>query len=66
MEADASAERRTVKITLETASDLVGALARPECVGLQDYWFGAIEITQTRLQASFSRRCRIGRAISPQ
>ncbi len=50
MEADANARGLSVCITLETASDLIGALTRPECVGLQEYWFNVIEITPTRLQ----------------
>ncbi len=42
---------RDVTISLKAASDLLGILARPESVGLPEFWFGAIEITSNKLRS---------------
>jgi hypothetical protein len=49
MEAHARTINRSVDVSLVTASDILGEIARAECVGLSDQWFGALEITRTRL-----------------
>jgi hypothetical protein len=49
METHARTINRRVDVLLVTASDILGENARAECVGLSELWFGALEITPTRL-----------------
>jgi hypothetical protein len=49
METQARMVNRNIDVLLVTASDILGEIARTECVGLSDLWFGALEITPTRL-----------------
>jgi hypothetical protein len=50
MEQASRSRGRDVSITLETASDIVAALARSECVGLSEFWFSTIDVTPNILK----------------
>lgn len=50
MKKKAAALGRRVHIHLKTASEILAELARPQCVGLIQLWFGEIEITRAKLK----------------
>lgn len=54
-EAEATALGRSVLFDPWSAADLEALLARPEMVGLIDYWFGGIELSPTWLKAQADR-----------
>lgn len=54
-ESSAASLGRTVAFEPWMAPDMADMLVRPEMVGLEDYWFGAIELSSTWLAAQCRR-----------